>query len=487
MAEEILVNVTPQETRVAVIENGMLQEVIIERTQKRGLVGNIYKGRVSRVLPGMGAAFVDAGLSRTAFIHVSDLDHARTADGARLPVEQCLHEGQELVVQVTKDPLGSKGARLTTQISIPSRFLVYFPGGSGVGVSQRIEDETERERLRQAVASADPRVLESGAGGYIVRTAAEGAASDLIQMDVEFLSRLWGVVQERAAVQAVPSLLYEDLPLVLRVLRDLSAHPFEKIRIDSNENHQRVVEFARQFMPELLPRIEHYPGERPILDLYSAEDEIARALNRKVELKSGGYLVIDQTEAMTTIDVNTGTFVGSRNLAETVFRTNLEAAQAIARQLRLRNLGGIIIIDFIDMNDVEHRRQVLRALERAVERDQAKVALSELSSLGLVQLTRKRTRESLEHVLCEPCPVCRGRASVKTVETVCYEIFRELLRQARAFDARQLLVVASQPVVGRLLEEESQGVAELEAFIRRPITFQVEATYHQEQYDVVLL
>jgi ribonuclease G len=487
MAEEILVNVTPQETRVAVIENGMLQEVIIERTLKRGLVGNIYKGRVSRVLPGMGAAFVEAGLSRTAFIHVSDIEHARNEDGTRLPIEQTLHEGQELVVQVTKDPLGTKGARLTTQVCIPSRFLVYLPAGSGVGVSQRIEDESERERLRQAVAEADPRVEQPGQGGYIVRTAAEGAESSLIQMDVDFLSKLWGVVQKRSASQPTPSLIYEDLPLVLRVLRDLAAHQFEKIRIDSNENYQRVVEFAAQFIPELLPRIEHYPGERPILDLYSAEDEIARALNRKVELKSGGHLVIDQTEAMTTIDVNTGAFVGSRNLAETVFKTNLEAAQAIARQLRLRNLGGIIIIDFIDMNDAEHRRQVLRALERAVERDHAKVTVSDITSLGLVQLTRKRTRESLEHVLCEPCPVCAGRASLKTVETVCYEIFRELLRQARAFDARQLLVVASQPVVSRLLDEESQGVAELEAFIQRPITFQVESAYSQEQYDVVLL
>jgi len=487
MAEEILVNVTPQETRVAVIENGMLQEVIIERTQKRGLVGNIYKGRVSRVLPGMGAAFVDAGLARTAFIHVSDLEFARNADGSRLPIEQCLREGQELVVQVTKDPIGTKGSRLTTQVSIPSRFLVFFPGGSGVGVSQRIEDETERERLRQAVSGADPRLEAGGPGGYIVRTAAEGAARELIQMDVEFLSRLWAAVQERAAALPVPSLLYEDLPLVLRVLRDLAAHQFDRIRIDSNENYLRVMEFARQFIPELMPRIEHYPGERPVLDLYSAEDEIARALNRKVDLKSGGHLVIDQTEAMTTIDVNTGTFVGSRNLAETVFRTNLEAALAIARQLRLRNLGGIIIIDFIDMNDTEHRRQVLRALERAVERDHAKVSISDLSSLGLVQLTRKRTRESLEHVLCEPCPCCRGRASVKTVETVCYEIFRELLRQARAFDARQLLVVASQPVVSRLLDEDSLAVAELESFINRPITFQVESSYHQEQYDVVLL
>lgn len=490
MAEEILVNVTPQETRVAVIENGMLQEVIIERTQKRGLVGNIYKGRVSRVLPGMGAAFIDAGLARTAFIHVSDLDDNRNGEGSRLPIDQRLYEGQTLLVQVVKDPIGTKGARLTAQLCIPSRFLVYLPNGRGVGVSQRIEDEGERDRLKRAVMAADPNIggdSQVRPGGYIVRTAAEGAPESQIEMDVEFLARLWSVVQARVERESAPSLIYEDLPLVLRVLRDLAAHHFEKIRIDSNENYARVMEFADQFIPELMPRIEHYPGERPILDLYSAEDEIQRALNRKVELKSGGHLVIDQTEAMTTIDVNTGTFVGSRNLAETVFKTNLEAAQAIARQLRLRNLGGIVIIDFIDMTDQEHRRQVLRALERAVERDHAKVNVSELTSLGLVQLTRKRTRESLEHVLCEPCPVCAGRASVKTVETVCYEVFREILRQARAFDARQLLVVASPPVVNRLLDEESQGVAELEAFIQRPITFQVEATYHQEQFDVVLL
>ncbi len=506
MAEEFLVNITPQETRVAFIENGVLQELAIERTRNRGLVGNVYLGIVCRVLPGMGAAFLDIGLERTAFLHVSDIAAAgRRADetGHEVAIEQAVREGETLVVQVTKDPLGSKGARLTTYISVPSRYLVFMPGSRTVGISQRIEDGAERQRLRELIVSLQPDLkplddLAGGAeavrhsdssavsGGYIARTAAEGVSSADLAADMVFLNRLWLSIQERLVVARAPAVVHEDLPLVLRTIRDVAVASVERIRIDSKENYLKVCEFAAEFTPELVARIEHYPGERPILDLYSTEDEIHRALQRKVELKSGGHLIIDQTEAMTTIDVNTGGFVGHRNLEETIFKTNLEAAQAIARQLRVRNLGGIII-DFIDMTEADHQRQVLRALEKSLERDHSKITVSELTSLGLVQITRKRTRESLEHVLCATCPTCAGRGSIKTAESVCFEIFREILREARQFEAQSLLVVASQEVVDRLHDEESTSIAELEEFIGIPIRFQIESAYTQEQYDVVLL
>ncbi len=488
MSEELLINVTPHETRVAFLENGVLQEVQIERARRRGLVGNIYKGRVCRVLPGMQAAFVDINLERTAFLHASDILAGQNGDERRSGepnIDALLHEGQEVLVQVIKDPLGTKGARLTTHITIPARFLVFMPGGNRhIGVSQRIEDEKERQRLKELVAS---HVGEYAEGGYIVRTAAEGLEEEAVAKDMAFLNKLWHEIGERAASSTTGSLVHEDLPLVLRTMRDLTGSEIEKVRIDSRETFHKVAKFATKFIPGLAPHIEHYAGERPIFDIYGVEDEIQRALERKVQLKSGGYLIIDQTEAMTTIDVNTGAFVGHRNLEETIFKTNLEATQAIARQLRLRNLGGIIIIDFIDMTDAEHRRLVLRSLEKALERDHAKTHISDVSALGLVEMTRKRTRESLEHVLCEACPVCNGRGTVKTPETVCYEIFREILREARQFDAHQFLVLASQEVVDRMLDEESTGVAELEEFIGRSIKFQVEGLYTQEQFDVVLM
>lgn len=514
MGEEILINVTPQETRVAVVENCVLQEVHIERSQKRGLVGNIFKGRVSRVLPGMQAAFIDIGLERTGFLHTSDIatNHVEhNTEQIELeqvqPIESIISEGEEILVQVVKDPIGSKGARLTTRLSIPSRYIVFMPDYPSIGISQRIEDEEERERLRNiilgylsgierlAVGNEDNVILHSALheseilkkGGFIVRTAAEHIADEDIFKDIEFISKIWDSILVRAKNTFPPSVVYEDLALAMRTMRDLVDSEVEKVRIDSKETYQRVMEFSKHFIPEFLGRIEYYTGDYPILDLYSVEDEIQRSLNRKVQLKSGGYLIIDQTEAMTTIDVNTGAFVGHRNQEETIYKTNLEAAHTITRQLRLRNLGGIIIIDFIDMKDSEHGRQVLRALEKNVEQDHSKTILSELTSLGLVQLTRKRTRESLEHILCETCPTCDGRASIKTAETICYEIFREILREVRQFDANKLLVVASQRVVDMLLDDESTSVADLEAFIGRPITFQVESMYTQEQYDIVLL
>ena len=485
MSEEILINITPMESRVAVVENGVLQEVHVERTQKRGIVGNIYKGKVVRVLPGMQAAFVDIGLERAAFIHAAEIS---SREGSAVePISALVHEGQSLVVQVTKDPIGSKGARLTTQLSIPSRYLVYMPRTAHVGISLKIEDEAERERLKQVVADCIAAEGIEETGGFILRTAADGARSEDILADIRYLRRLWLQISSQMQSAATPSVIYEDLSLALRTLRDLVNAKIEKIRIDSRETFQKVCQFVDELMPEVADRLEHYPGERPIFDLYGVEDEIQKALERKVLLKSGGYLIIDPTEAMTTIDVNTGGFVGHRTLEETIFKTNLEAATAIARQMRLRNLGGIIIIDFIDMEDEEHQRQVLRTLEKQLERDHAKTNIIGITELGLVQMTRKRTRESLEQVLCEPCSACQGRGKLKTAETTCYEIFREILREARAYQPEGYRVLANQKVVDRLLDEESANVADLEAFIGRTIKFQVETMYSQEQYDVVLL
>ncbi|WP_286220335.1 ribonuclease G [Marinobacter apostichopi] len=492
MSEEILINVTPVETRVALVENGMLQEAYIERTSRKGIVGNIYKGKVVRVLPGMEAAFVDIGLERAAFIHASDVisqsgpDDSNDGPKTVPDIRTLLREGQSLVVQVTKDPIGTKGARLTTQLSIPSRYLVFMPGVSHVGISQRIEDDTERARLKGLVEGAAEEETEVD-GGYIIRTAAEAASPDELIGDMTYLHRLSQSIHERITKVQAPAVVYQDLPLFIRTIRDLIRPQTEKVRIDSRESHQRVMEFVEEFVTEFADKVEYYPGERPIFDLYSVEDEIQKALSRKVQLKSGGYVIIDQTEAMTTIDINTGGFVGHRNLEETIFKTNLEAARAISRQVRLRNLGGIIIIDFIDMEDTEHQRQVHRMLEKMLERDHAKTKITGVSELGLVEMTRKRTTESLGQVLCEPCPICDGRGFLKTSETVCYEIFREILRVNRAYEAENYLVMASQSVVDRLLDEESDNVADLETFISKTIRFQVEPFYSQEQYDVVLL
>lgn len=482
MNEEILINFSPMETRVAVIENGMLQEVHVERNDKRGIVGNIYLGKVVRVLPGMQAAFVDIGLEKAAFIHAGDIE-----DGTKeQPISSLLREGQSIMVQVIKDPIGSKGARLTTQISVASRFLVYMPGANHVGVSQRIEDEDERNRIREVVEKEIDPEGPYADDGFILRTVAEGVLPHGLQEDIDFLRRLWGKLQERAISQKAPAIIYEDLPLALRTLRDIAHPQVEKIRIDSKETFQKAAEFVDQLVPELASVLEYYPGERPIFDLYNVEDEIQKALGRKVPLKSGGYLIIDQTEAMTTVDVNTGAYVGHRNLEETIFRTNLEAAKAIGRQLRLRNLGGIIILDFIDMEEEEHQRQVLRTLERALEKDHVKTKVTGVSDLGLIEMTRKRTRESLEQLLCEPCPACNGTGMSKTPETVCYEIFREILRAARAFDTDTYLVLASQSVIDRMLDEEADHLAELEEFIGKTICLQVESMYFCEQFDVVL-
>ena len=483
MSEEILINVTPQETRVAVMGAGVVQELLIERAASRGLVGNIYVGRVARVLPGMQSAFVEIGLERAAFLHVADI-----REHGERPIEKILAEGEPILVQVVKDPIGTKGARLSTQASIAGRLLVYLPQDPHIGISQRIEDEGGRAALRERLKELLP---PDEKGGFILRTLAETASEQELRADLAYLQELWKAIRGRsggnAAGASTPQLLYQDLSLAQRVLRDMVTVETTRVLIDSRENFQKLTAFSERYMPQVRTRLEHYTGERPLFDLYNVEPEIEKALSRRVELKSGGYLIIDQTEAMTTIDVNTGGFVGSRNFDDTVFKTNLEAAQAIARQLRLRNLGGIIIVDFIDMEGTEHQGAVLDELRRALARDRTRITLNGFSALGLVEMTRKRTRESLAHVLCEPCPTCAGRGEVRSAHTVCYDILREILREARAFKAREFRVIAAQPVIDLLLEDESASLTMLSDFIGKPISVQVESGYSQEQFDIVLL
>jgi ribonuclease G len=486
MSEEILVNVSPMETRVALIESGVVQEIYVERAAHRGLVGNIYVGKVVRVLPGMQAAFVDIGLERAAFIHAKDFIADPDPNMTKEPsIADLTTEGSALAVQVVKDQIGAKGARLTTVLSLPSRYVVYMPYSKHIGVSQRIENEAERERLRALVEKAAGSLSNGKAatGGFIIRTASEGASEEIMIADIQFLLKLWERIVEKIRLAQPVCAIHADIPLYMRTLRDFMRPDIEKIRVDSEPALQRLLEFARLYSPGLEQRLEYYAGERPLFDLYNVEDEIQKALARKVQLKSGGYLVIDQTEAMTTVDVNTGAYVGHRNLEETIFKTNL----VIVRQLRLRNLGGIIIVDFIDMEDEEHKREVMRIYEKQLEKDHAKLHITQVSVLGLVEMTRKRTRESLERMLCEPCAACEGRGFIKTAETVCYEIFREITRHARAYNANFFMVIAAQSVIDRLLDEESHNVADLEKNIGTTIRFQVELLYSQEQFDVVLM
>jgi ribonuclease G len=486
VTEEILINVTPQETRVAVTGSGVVQELLIERAASRGLVGNIYMGRVARVLPGMQSAFLEIGLERAAFLHVADIwEQRKSITGEPVkPIEKILAEGEPLLVQVVKDPIGSKGARLSTQISIAGRLLVHLPYDPHIGISQRIEDEGGRQALRERLKELVP---PDEKGGFIVRTLAESASEEELRADLEYLRNLWKVIRERSLAADPPQILYQDLSLAQRVLRDMVTSQTGRVLVDSRENFQKLAAFAQNYMTQVRGKLEHYIGERPLFDLYNVETEIEKALSRRVELKSGGYLIIDQTEAMTTIDVNTGGFVGSRNFDDTIFKTNLEAAQTIARQLRLRNLGGIIVADFIDMESPEHRGAVLEELKRALARDRTRISVNGFTALGLVEMTRKRTRESLAHVLCQPCPTCDGRGAVKTAHTVCYEILREILREARAFNAREFRVIASQSVIDLFQEEESASLAMLSDFIGKPVSVQVESSYTQEQFDIVLM
>ncbi len=487
MTEDILINVTPFETRVALVEQGAVQELHIERSIQRGHVGNIYLGKVVRVLPGMQSAFVDIGLERAAFIHVADLRQNRSERSQGLPVtpiEKLLFEGQFLMVQVIKDPLGTKGARLSTHISIAGRMLVYLPFEPHIGISQRIDSESERIQLRERVARL---MTDDESGGFIVRTQAEGATDEELAADCSYLRTLWVAIQEKLKTLPAPALLYADLTLPQRVLRDMVTPATNSIMVDSRSTTQELIEWAQRYTPSVVERIRHYSGERPLFDTANVDDEIARALSRRVDLKSGGYLIIDQTEALTTVDVNTGGYVGGRNFGDTIFKTNLEAAVAIARQLRLRNLGGIVILDFIDMEDPEHREAVLAELNKALSRDRTRVTVSGFSQLGLVEMTRKRTRDSLAHQLCEPCPTCQARGNVRTPRTICYEILREILRESRQFNPKEFRILASQAVVDLFLEEESDHLAILGDFIGKPVSLQVESQYTQEQYDIVLM
>jgi len=482
MRHEILLNFTPLETRVAVVEQGMLQEILIERATHRGLVGNVYLGQVVRVLPGMQACFVDIGLDRSAFLHTKDFPSSQETH--ERSIQQLVTEGQSLLVQVIKDPVGSKGARLTAEVSLPARHLVLMPFATHVGISQRIDDEATREHLKTiAVEALKAQNLECG---VIIRTAGDGQTTDDLEEDLVYLKRVWDNILKEQQTAKAPALLFEELPLTHRLIRDQIRRETDRVIIDSLETYTKLSQFASKFMPELSHLIQHYQGDRPIFDLYQIEDEIEKALSRQVELKSGAYLVVDQTEAMTTIDVNTGRFVGAHTLEQTVFRTNLEAAVAIGRQLRLRNLGGMVVIDFIDMDDDEHRRQVLRTLERSLDEDPVKTRVIGFNDLGLVVLTRKRSRESLSDLLQEPCPHCHGTGQMKTAETVCYEIFRAVMREYRAYSAEMTTVIAAPTVIDRLIDEESEALADLEAFIHRPIRLQVDGNFSQDRYEVVV-
>jgi ribonuclease G len=486
LQRELLINCTPQEIRVAVIENGLVQELHLERANRRGLVGNIYRGRVVRVLPGIQSAFVDIGLARTAFLPISDI-HPRPASPEPLRIERLLRQGEEITVQIVKDPIGSKGARLSQDLSLAGRFLVFLPYGEPgeIGISQKIDNGAERDTLRarlQALLPAQP------AGAYIVRTNALEASDEALAADLAYLHQLWAEIQEAAGRCRAPALLYAELDLALRAIRDLADRNTVAITVDSRENAQRMIQFAQHYAPHLVPLIALYRGERPLFSRYQVEEEIAKALCRRVDLKSGGYLIFDQTEALTTIDVNTGAFVGAHNFDETILKTNLEATQAIARQLRLRNLGGIILVDFIDMTVPEHRTRVIEAFQQALSRDHTKVTVSGFTQLGLVELTRKRTRESLQQLLCEPCPTCNGRGFVKTAETVCFEILRELVREAKLFpNVRELRILAAPKVIDLFQEEQSGALAMASEFLGKPISLRSESSYAPEQYDIVLL
>ncbi len=465
------------------MENGVVQELQIERSSSLGLVGNIYRGVVCRVLPGMQSAFVEIGLQRAAFLHAGDVLACGDAELKR-PIQEVLHEGQSVMVQVIKEPIGTKGARLTTHISIAGRFLVYLPQQEHIGVSQRIEIEAERESLKARLLGLLP---EDRVGGYIIRTMSEAATDEELLADIDYLNKTWKHIKQQSITVPERTLIFQDLNLPMRVLRDVLCADTEMVRVDSSETYQRLVDFSNLYAISALDKLVHYQGERPLFDLYSIEQEIEKAMSRKVELKSGGYLIFDQTEALTTVDVNTGSFVSGKNLSDTIFKTNLEAAQSIARQLRLRNLGGIIIIDFIDMDEDVQRAAVLDELQKAVARDRARTGINGFTPLGLVEMTRKRTRESLAHILCEPCSTCKGRGELKTAQTVCYEILRELLREARQFSARELRVLAAPKVIEMLLDEESQSLANLSDFIAKPISLQVEPSYAQESFDIILM
>ncbi|MGQ9645743.1 MAG: Rne/Rng family ribonuclease [Thermodesulfobacteriota bacterium] len=494
MANELIINVTRQETRVALLEDRLLVEIYIERTKDRGIIGNIYKGKVVKVLPGMQAAFVDIGLEKASFLYVSDVyggmeDYEEMIfQGEELPtplnvssqIEDLLSEGQEVLVQVSKEPLGTKGTRITSHITLPGRYLVYMPTVDHVGVSRRIKDERERRRLREIIQGMKP-----PSGGFIVRTASEGAEPDEIRNDMEFLLRLWSNVQKKKESSAAPSLIHSDLTMVLRVIRDILSPQVNRIVIDSKEEYENILSFINTYMPKQKCEILLYEKAEPIFDAYGIEMEIDKILGRKVWLKSGGYIVIDMCEALVAIDVNTGRYVGKRNLADTILKTNLEAAKEIAYQLRLRNIGGIIIIDFIDMEREGDRDKVFQAFEEALRKDRQKTSIFKISDLGLVEMTRKRTRENISRILSEPCSYCEGAGLIKSRTTICYDIFREIERTCSALGGSSIMVEANPEVADLLYEEERVAVEELEKKLRKKILIKGKAGFHQEQFNII--
>jgi len=494
MANELIINATPHETRVALLEDKVLAEIYVERTKDRGIVGNIYKGKVVKVLPGMQAAFVDVGLEKAAFLYVSDVygrvedyeeigfqgEEIPTVVNPTLPIEELLSEGQEILVQVSKEPLGTKGTRITSHMSLPGRYLVFMPTVDHVGISRRIKDEKERRRLRETVLGMKP-----PASGFIVRTASEGAAPEEIRNDMDFLLRLWANVQKKRENSSAPSLIHSDLTMVLRVIRDILSSQVNRIIIDSKEEYDNIISFITSYMPKEKYEITLYEKKEPIFDAYGIEMEIDKILGRKVWLKSGGYIVIDMSEALVAIDVNTGRYVGKRNLDDTILKTNLEAAKEIAYQLRLRNIGGIIIIDFIDMEREGDREKVYQALEEAIKKDRQKTNIFKISELGLVEMTRKRTRENMTRTLGETCPYCEGSGLIKSKTTVCYDIFRQIERSASELGGHNIVVEVNPEIAGLLYEEERGGIEELERKLKKKIAVRGKAGFHQEQYNII--
>ncbi|MEW6675883.1 MAG: Rne/Rng family ribonuclease [Nitrospirota bacterium] len=501
MDSEILINVTREEIRASLLEGGQVVEFYVERKRDASLVGNIYKGRVVKILPGMQSAFVDIGLEKAAFLYVADI-HADIEEYApfleeeekdnsidliskrgrtELPIDELIQEGQEILVQVSKDPIGSKGARVTSYITLPGRYLVLMPNVEHIGISRRIYDEKERSRLKAIVEDIRPKGY-----GLIIRTASEGSMTEEIEKDLEFLNLLWENIQKKKERVSAPCLLYSDFDLVFRSVRDLMSQDVKRLVIDSKEECERIKEFARTYFPKLLEKIELYEDTEPIFDAYGIELDVSRALGRKVWLKSGGYIVVDQTEAMTVIDVNTGKFVGKEGLEDTILKTNLEAVKEIAYQIRLRNLGGIIIVDFIDMEKLENRERVFNAFIEAMKKDRAKNTISHISELGLIQMTRKRVRESLGRTLSEPCPYCEGKGFVKSPRTLCYEIFRRIKKLAR--HGNEKIIITAHPSVAEILsDEERLGIEDIEGQYGVKVIIRANSNMHQENYEATVL
>ncbi|MBV7434370.1 Rne/Rng family ribonuclease [Cardiobacteriaceae bacterium TAE3-ERU3] len=477
---EILINHTSYETRVAITEAGVLQDVMVERERRRGIVGNVYKGKVQRVLPGMDAAFIDIGLERTGFLHLKNV--VRRGDKMPERINDVLREGQSILVQVLKDPIGTKGARLTTEISIPSRFLVFLPNADDIGVSIKIASEAQRQSLRELMVGFH----QGRQGGFIVRTAIESADIWAMRADMQYLQRLWESILHAQRLAKPGTLIYRDLPLYLKVLRDYVSPEVGRVVVDDALAYEEMAVFAGNFLVEMADRLQFYQGDRDLFDRFGVEEEISQSLKRHVPLKSGGYLIIDQTEAMTTIDVNTGGYVGKLSQDDTIYRTNLEAARAIARQLRLRNLGGIIMLDFIDMVKPEHQQGVKDALLDALAGDKSKYTISPISPLGIIEMTRKRTRESLRQVMCETCPSCEGRGYVKSTETIVYEVFRDLMREAREYKPQILTVIAAPEVIDFIREEESLTFSDLQILLKTPVRLQSDPTYAPGHFDIAL-